>query len=160
MTAMWYKRHEQVLRIGYWYQGTSIGPAVSSLVAFGFAHWAASHPDAPFKAWQALFLLYGLVTVVIGILVVLVLPDNPMNSRLSPEEKLYIIERIRENQTGVENRTFKWRQVRELALDVRTWLLSLIVIATNIPNGAVSSFSSIIIEKFVVILAFFVKEPR
>jgi sugar phosphate permease len=147
MTTMWYKRHEQSVRTGYWYQGTSIGPAVSSLIAFGFTHWAASSPNAHFKPWQVLFLLYGLVTITLGILVVLLLPDNPMKSRLTHAEKLIAIERIRENQTGIENKHFKWPQFRETMLDVRTWLLCMLVIATNVPNGAVSSFSSQIIQK-------------
>ncbi|KAK5154397.1 hypothetical protein LTS14_006532 [Recurvomyces mirabilis] len=148
MTTMWYKRHEQTLRTGYWYQGTSIGPAVSSLIAYGFVHWAASSPDANFKPWQVLFLLYGLITIVTGILVLLFLPDNPMKSRFSHDEKIVAVERLRENQTGIENKHFKWAQFRETLADPRTWILSMIVVSTNIPNGAVSSFSSIIIENF------------
>jgi sugar phosphate permease len=135
--------------MGYWYQGTSIGPAVSSLVAFGFGHWAASDPNAHFKSWQVLFLLYGLVTIVFGLLTFFFLPDNPMKSRLSIEEKIHIIERVRENQTGIESKKFKWNQFKEVMLDIRTWLLSLIVVTTNVPNGAVSSFSSIIVQKYV-----------
>ncbi|KAK4552379.1 hypothetical protein LTR86_010393 [Recurvomyces mirabilis] len=108
----------------------------------------ASSPDAKFKPWQVLFLLYGLVTVVTGILVLFLLPDNPMASRFSPEEKIAAVERLRENQTGVENKHFKWAQLRETLADPRTWILSMIVMSTNIPNGAVSSFSSIIIENF------------
>jgi len=32
--------------------------------------------------------------------------------------------------------------------DYRTWFISLIVISTNVPHGAISSFSSIIIPSF------------
>ncbi|KIW31642.1 hypothetical protein, variant [Cladophialophora immunda] len=131
LTAMWYKRHEQVSRMGIWYQGTSVAPAVSSLASYGFLHYTNSHPHVHFKSWQILFLVFGIITIAIGVLVVLFLPDNPMKSRLSAEEKIYIIERV-----------------KEVLLDYRTWLLSLVVITTNVPNGAVSSFSSIIIENF------------
>lgn len=137
--------------MGWWYQGSSVGPAVSSLVSYGFGHWTASDPNISFKSWQVLFLLFGLITIVIGILTFFFLPDSPFKSRLSPEEKLYIIERVRENQTGIENKRFKWLHFKEVILDIRTWLLSLIVILTNVPNGAVSSFSSIIIEKYFII---------
>ncbi|OAG42372.1 hypothetical protein AYO21_03248 [Fonsecaea monophora] len=148
LTAMWYKRHEQVSRMGIWYQGTSVAPAVSSLASYGFLHYTNSHPHLHFKSWQILFLVFGIITIAIGILVVLFLPDNPMKSRLSAEEKIYIIERVRENQTGIENKRLKTKQVKEVLTDYRTWLLSLVVITTNVPNGAVSSFSSIIIENF------------
>ncbi|KAH8805071.1 major facilitator superfamily domain-containing protein [Xylogone sp. PMI_703] len=148
LTSMWYKRHEQVMRMGWWYQGSSVGPMVSSLVAFGFGHWTASDPTISFKSWQVLFLMFGLITILFGILTFFFLPDNPFKSHLTPEEKMHILERVRENQTGIENKKFKRSQFMEVILDVRTWLLSLIVILTNVPNGAVSSFSSIIIQNF------------
>ncbi len=143
---MWYKRHEQVSRMGVWYQGTSVAPAVSSLASYGFLHYTNSNPHVHFKSWQILFLVFGIITIFVGVLVVLFLPDNPMKSRLSAEEKVFIIERVRENQTGIENKKLKGQQVKEVLCDVKTWILSLIVITTNVPNGAVSSFSSIIIE--------------
>jgi hypothetical protein len=81
--------------------------------------------------------------------VVLFLPDNPMQAkRLTDTEKIFIINRVRSNGTGIENKKYKPKQVRETLLDVRTWLISLIVISTNVPNGAVSSFQSIIIKSF------------
>lgn len=144
---MWYKRHEQVSRMGWWYQGSSVGPLISSLVAYGFGHWTAADPNLKFKSWQILFLVFGLITIAVGILTFLFLPDSPMKSRFTVEEKVHIIQRVRENQTGIENKRFKWTHFKEVVLDIKTWLLSLIVITTNIPNGAVSSFSSIIIEK-------------
>lgn len=144
---MWYKRNEQVVRMGYWYQGTSIAPAVSSMIAYGFGHWAASDPNLTFKSWQTLFLLFGLITITMGIVVIFFLPNNPMKSRLRVEEKLYIIERVRDNQTGIEAKRFKWKHFKEVMFDVKTWLISIIVISTNVPNGAVSSYSSIITQK-------------
>jgi hypothetical protein len=32
--------------------------------------------------------------------VILLLPDNPMSSRLTPTERVWAIERLRENMTG------------------------------------------------------------
>ncbi|KAJ5602277.1 hypothetical protein N7510_011811 [Penicillium lagena] len=148
ITGMWYKRDEQVSRMGWWYQGTSVAPMVTALISYGFGHWTQSDPNLKFKSWQILFLLFGVITIVIGILTFLFLPDNPMKSRLRREEKIHIIERVRENQTGIENKKFKWTQFIEAVTDIKTWLLSLIVITTNVPNGAVSSFSNIITENF------------
>lgn len=95
-----------------------------------------------------MFLVIGLITCVVGILVFVFLPDNPMKSRLSQEEKFWAIERIRENQTGVENKHFKPAQVIECFSDPQTWLLSLVTISSNVPNGAVSSFQATIIKGF------------
>jgi MFS family permease len=71
-----------------------------------------------------------------------------MSSSLTRAEKIHAIERLRSNKTGIENKHFKPHQVRECLLDPQTWLISLITIASNVPNGAVSSFQATIIQGF------------
>lgn len=80
--------------------------------------------------------------------VVLLLPDNPMSSRLTPAEKVWAIERLRENQTGIENTHFKFHQVIDCFKDPQTWMLSIITISSNVPNGAVSSYQATLIKSF------------
>lgn len=144
ITSMWYKRHEQPPRVGIWYLGTGTGTIIGSLISFGFQHYDSN----TFTSWQIMFLVVGLVTCCVGVTVVLVLPDNPMMSRLTHEEKVWAIERLRENQTGIENKHFKMAQVVECFTDPQTWLLSLITISSNVPNGAVSSYQATIIKNF------------
>jgi hypothetical protein len=95
-----------------------------------------------------MFLVFGLITVCWGILLFLVLPDSPMASRLSRPEKVLAIERLRENMTGIENKTFKWHQLEETLFDFRTWLIVIIIIAGNVPTGATGSYSSTLIRGF------------
>jgi predicted MFS family arabinose efflux permease len=93
-----------------------------------------------------MFLVVGLTTCMVGILVFFLLPDNPMSCRLTHEEKVWAVERLRENQTGIENKHIKPAQIWECFMDPQTWLLSLITILSNIPNGALSTYSSTIIK--------------
>lgn len=95
-----------------------------------------------------MFLTVGLITCVAGILVIIFLPDNPFKSRLTHEEKVWAVNRLRENQTGIENKTFKLSQVKECFRDPHTLLLCLMTTASSIPNGAVSSFQATIIHNF------------
>jgi predicted MFS family arabinose efflux permease len=114
-------------------------------MSFGFQHYQS----ATFTSWQILFLVVGLITISIGILVLFVFPDSPMRCNfLSREEKLWTIERLRANQTGIENKTVKLDQILECFTDPQTYLLSLIMITANVPNGAVSSFQATIIRGF------------
>ncbi|KAF2829055.1 allantoin permease [Ophiobolus disseminans] len=144
ITGMWYKKQEQPLRTGIWYLGVGTGTMIGSLISFGFQHYYSP----TFTSWQIMFLVVGLITVALGITVVLLLPDNPMSSRLSPAQKVWAIERLRENQTGIENTQFKWHQVLECLRDPQTWLLSLITLISNVPNGAVSSYQATLIKGF------------
>lgn len=144
ITSMWYKRTEQPIRVGFWYIGVGLGVVIGSLMSFGFQHYDSKI----FSSWQIMFLVVGLFTVFIGALVILFLPDNPMKSRLSHAEKVMAVERLRENQTGIENKHFKRHQAIECLKDPQVLLMSLITIAASIPNGAVSSFQSILISSF------------
>ncbi|KAK6608092.1 hypothetical protein H4I96_04327 [Botrytis cinerea] len=72
---------------------------------------------------------------------------SPVTAKvLSIDEKRMAVERLRENQTGVENKTFKWVQVKEWAGDYKTYLFFLIGLVANIPNGGISNFGTLIIK--------------
>lgn len=145
ITSMWYKRNEQPVRVGLWYLGVGLGTIAGALISFGFQHYQGD----TFRSWQIMFLVVGIITVSTGVTTFLFLPDNPMTcKRLTHEQKVWAIERLRENQTGVENKHFKPKQVVECFLDPQTWLLILITISSSVPNGAVSSFQATIISGF------------
>lgn len=131
VTGMWYKRSEQPMRIGIWYLGVGVGVIVGALASFGFQFYTAH----AFKSWQIMYLVFGLLTIALGITIVLFLPDNPMTSRLSASEKVAAIERVRANQTGIENKQWKGYQVRETFIDPKTWLIIVIILAGNVPTG-------------------------
>lgn len=63
------------------------------------------------------------------------------------EEKLFAIERLRANKTGIENKTFKISQALECIKDVHTWYFVIIMISANVSNGAISSFQATIIKR-------------
>lgn len=90
---MLYKKSEQPIKISLWYLGVGCGTIIGALASYGLQHYSGM----TFKSWQIMFLVFGLITFVIGICVVLFLPDNPMTRRLSQAERLYAIERLRSN---------------------------------------------------------------
>lgn len=93
--------------------------------------------------------VFGLITMVVGALVMWIIPDNPMSSKfMTRDEKIWAVERLRENKTGIENKHFKAYQAWECFKDPQTWLISLITVSSNVPNGAVSSYQATIIKNF------------
>ncbi|OAL64557.1 allantoate permease [Trichophyton rubrum] len=131
-----------ILITGMWYKKKGTATIIGALSAYGLLFYTGER----FKPWQVMFLIFGLITIFTGILVVLFLPDNPMASRLTEAEKVYAIERLRENQTGVENKHFKIKQFKEVFEDPQTYLLTLITTAGLVPNAAISQFQSLIIK--------------
>ena len=128
--------------MGIWYLGTGTASIMGALVAYGLLFYTSDH----FKSWQIMFLIFGLITIAVGICIFIFLPDNPMTSRLTHAEKILAIERLRENKTGIENKHFKRAQFVEVFRDPQTYLIAIIVTAMDVPNAAISSFTSLIIK--------------
>lgn len=144
ITAMWYTRREQPLRMGLWYTANGFGIALGGLLGYGIGHIKGKLPS-----WKYEFIIVGALCCVWGIVMFLFLPDSPVTAPLmSKRERRVAVERLRENQTGVENKHFKWYQVKDTFLDPKTYLFFLLGIVCNIPNGGISNFGTLIIKGF------------
>ncbi|TVY36222.1 putative transporter, partial [Lachnellula occidentalis] len=143
ITSMWYKRSEQPLRHGIWFLGNVVSGLFGSSLAYGMSHYKA------FPAWKFLFLIFGGVTVLWGIVLFFFLPDSPVNARfLSKEDKSKAVRRVQENLTGTKDDKWKMYQMIEAFQDPKAWLIVIIMLCTNIPNGGVGNFASIVIQGF------------
>ena len=87
------------------------------------------------------------MTIVWACVIGLLLPDNPVKAKfVSEREKAIVIDKIRGDQTGVENKTFKKDQMIEAFLDPKTWLMFFLHIFISIPNGGLTNFAPLIIK--------------
>ncbi|EJT96987.1 MFS general substrate transporter [Dacryopinax primogenitus] len=142
--SMFYRKNEQASRIACFYLMNGLTSIFGGFVAYGISFYPGSY--AP---WKIIYLLLGGLAIVVGIVVLLFLPDSPVTARfLTEEERIAALERVRDDQGGTHNKTFKRYQVWEAVLDPRTWCIVLVTMLTSIPNGALSNFSNIIIKSF------------
>lgn len=75
----------------------------------------------PLKSWQAIFIAYGSISVLWGTFVLIWMPDSPMRAKcFSESDKRLMLERVRTNLTGVQNRHFRKEQMIEALLDPQT----------------------------------------
>lgn len=80
--------------------------------------------DYPISSWRLMFITLGCVTIGVGILVLWLLPDTPMNARfLTTEEKVAVLRHVSINMTGVANRTPRPRELLEALRDLQILLL-------------------------------------
>ncbi|KAB8532561.1 hypothetical protein FH972_025506 [Carpinus fangiana] len=144
ITSMWYTRRQQPVRIGLWYTANGFGIALGGVLGYGIGQIKDMLPS-----WKYEFLIVGALCSTWGIVLFSFLPDSPISaSRLSHREKRVAVERLRGNQTGVENKHFKWYQVREAFFDYKLYLFFLLGLVGNTPNGGISNFGTIIIKGF------------
>ncbi len=77
------------------------------------------------------------------------LPDSPMRAKcFTEEDKHLMVERVRSNQTGIQNRTFKKEQVYEALKDPQTWGYAAIQLCTTLPTSGLGSYQGLIIKSF------------
>ncbi|KAH7245288.1 major facilitator superfamily domain-containing protein [Fusarium tricinctum] len=144
ITGMWYTREEQPFRHGIWFLGNAIATMLGGLLAYGIAQIGG-----PLAAWRWLFIIFGLITLVWAIVLAIFLPDTPENARfLTEQQRIDAVDRIRNNQTGMKNNNFKWEQVREVIKDPNVLLLMVFQLTFSIPNGAHTTFSSLVMAGF------------
>jgi len=67
---------------------------------------------------------------------------------LKGDDKLVAIERLRDNQQGVDNNVWKWAHVKEALLDFKTWGWAAMMFSISVPSGGVSTFGPLIIKSF------------
>ena len=79
--------------------------------------------------WQIMFVVLGAVTISIGVVAFLVLPNSPIEARfLSEAEKLALLKHVSVNRTGMENKNIKLWQLLEGLLDPQLWLMTILTI--------------------------------
>ncbi|ODQ57697.1 hypothetical protein WICANDRAFT_85797 [Wickerhamomyces anomalus NRRL Y-366-8] len=146
ISGMYWDHKQQLRRMGLWSIQAGTGSIIGGLLSFAFQHIE----NKTFQSWQIFFLVIGVITFFFGIFTWFYLPDNPTKAWfLTEEEKMIVIEHVRNNQTGVENKIFKKEQIMELLFkDKHTWPMFFLTIVSQICTGAISTFSVTIIKTF------------
>ncbi|KNZ73848.1 hypothetical protein J132_09489 [Termitomyces sp. J132] len=145
LATMWYTREEQALVIGAFYSMNGFQQCVGGLIAYGIAQ--IEH--AKLKNWQILFTLLGCITFVWGLFVLWWLPDSPMRAKCwSKQDRFLMAERVRKNETGIQNREFKKYQAIEAILDPTVWAVVLVSFTNALPTGGLGAFSNLILTAF------------
>ncbi|KAI3140430.1 hypothetical protein CBS147326_2131 [Penicillium roqueforti] len=146
LSSMWYKREEQAATVTYWYMMNGAQQIVGGLLAYCFTLIGA---DKVLKSWQALFLAYGCISVIWGLFVIWWMPDSPMRAKcFTEEDKRLMVERLRSNQTGIQNRKFHAYQMWEAFCDPQMWCYCAVQIFTTLPTSGLGAFFSIVVLSF------------
>lgn len=85
------------------------------------------------------------MTILWGIALLFLLPTDPVTAKgYTPREQYILSARLRENNAGMRNKTFKKEQLMELCFDVKFWLIFALAFLSMIANGPISAFVPIV----------------
>ncbi|KAG5659578.1 hypothetical protein KAF25_002137 [Fusarium avenaceum] len=144
ISSQWYTKSEQAPRFSFWYLGLGLGQIIGGLVSYGFQHIG---PDASLAGWRIMFITLGLVTVTIGLATLVFLPDTPMKAKwLTNSEKVALLKHVSVNQTGIQSRKFRPKEILEALCDPQLYLMLLSVVLLSVSSGVVTTYSATLIR--------------
>ncbi|SCU79282.1 LAME_0A08064g1_1 [Lachancea meyersii CBS 8951] len=145
ITSQYWKTEEHFLRVCVWFGFNGLGGIWGSAMAYGLYDRKDNYA---IPAWRLVFLVTGCITIFVGFLMAIFLPDSPDRAWfLSDHEKRLLVKRIQGNQQGFGNHSIKKYQIAEAFKDVRTWLYFLYSVASQIPNGGLGNFQTILFKE-------------
>jgi MFS family permease len=129
--STWYKKEELAKRVAIFFFGMFGGNALSPILASGILHLDGHRG---LSGWQWIFLLEGVFTMSVAILLLFVLPGSPDQPkpllspglvRLSARDQEVLQERLarddKEKKGGAQGLVIPWKLVRETLLHYKRW---------------------------------------
>jgi len=105
---------------------------VGGILSYGLGH---IHVDG-LSSWKWLYLVIGAVTVFWSIFLIFALPTSHATAKfLTDDEKVVAVEMVRNNNTGIHNKTFQPSQMKEALLDPKTYIFFWFAFFGNLANS-------------------------
>ncbi|KAF2673864.1 MFS general substrate transporter [Microthyrium microscopicum] len=145
ITAQWYTKSEQAPRFAIWHCAPGVGQILGGLLSFAFQ-------DIPrdgryLVGWRLMFIVLGVLTMFVGALTFLWLPDTPMNAKfLTTEEKVAQLNHVSVNMTGISNSKAQYWQIMEALKDPQIYLLVFPGIFSSMSSGLTGTYSTTLIH--------------
>ncbi|PYH92157.1 MFS general substrate transporter [Aspergillus ellipticus CBS 707.79] len=140
----YYTQKEQSLRQAWWFSGTGWFTIIGSALNYAFGQI----DSGALRPWQYIYIFAGALTFLFG-LWCCTMPNSPVSAWfLTPEERVVAVERLRKGQTGVRCQVIKKEQIVEAFLDVKLYLVAIMMAAAYTINGAISGFGPLIVSTF------------
>lgn len=133
--SLWYPNDRLTRRIGYYFTAAQLSASAAGLVSAGFQKMDG---DRGYTGWQWMYLVYGCITIAVGISLLWWLPDRPFkttkdhnnkfmrfyNKYFTPSHPLNEAER-EIHRKDIEHRyvllQWTWRDVVNIMTDLRIW---------------------------------------
>lgn len=125
--SKWYTKKELSLRMAIFYSGSLISGAFGNLIAAGILNGLAGQRG--YTAWQWLYIVEGSITMVLGMLTMVILPDFPETwKRLSEDERRVASRRLALEHAEVDidekGGMSQLRGIKLAVTDPKTYLLA------------------------------------
>ncbi len=128
--TFWYQPHERAIRLSWFFAASITAGIVGGLLAFGISYLNGTFG---LQGWRWIFILEGLPTVIMGVVVWIYLPNYPETCTfLSTEDREYYSKLSKDQQGDAEIHSVKTRLLATLK-DPTTYVLCLTYFTMLVP---------------------------
>ncbi|KAJ1651432.1 hypothetical protein IWQ61_007999 [Dispira simplex] len=145
--SLWYTPTEIGSRIGWLFTAVPVAGAFGGLLAYAVSYMDGLYGIA---AWRWLFLIEGLPTVVIGIIIFFFMPNSAYQASWLTQEEQHLVQQRLERYHGADAGTqgVNRAQVREAFKDLATYFYGGFLFGISTAVYAISFLMSTIIKEF------------
>ncbi|RYC64495.1 hypothetical protein CHU98_g1696 [Xylaria longipes] len=119
--TFFYTKRELALRVGYLFVSAAVAGALGGLLAYGIGHLDGVRG---MSGWRWIMIIEGIPTIILGLLVLFFLPNDPEHARfLTPEEKKLMTARHRRQYGFTESaQKFSKKDMMKAFKDWKVWI--------------------------------------
>ncbi|KAH7193673.1 major facilitator superfamily domain-containing protein [Fusarium flagelliforme] len=142
LTSNWYRQHEHPMRVAAWISMNGISQIVGGILMY-----ALSDADMAISSWRVMFLIFGGLTVMFGILFTVMIPEKTTTAWfLNQRERHVATKRLAIDRASGARKGFDIRQLREALSTPLSWLYVLMAFCIASTNPITKVYSSIVIR--------------
>jgi cyanate permease len=113
------------------------------LISYGVS--SLKHP--PITQWRILFLIEGIPSFIIAVVVFFFLPSRPQTSRyLTEDQRTLALTRLNRKNLGEGNTGIDWKAVKRALMDWKTYVVAVMYSCMNLGLGSVTGFLPTIVK--------------
>ncbi|KAK4631650.1 hypothetical protein CLAFUW4_02533 [Fulvia fulva] len=146
--SSFYKRKELYFRVGIYVSAASMAGAFGGLLAAGLSRipeWGTS--AAPIHTWRNIFFFEGIITMILGGLAPLLLPQSPeISTWLTDRERFIAAERLRIEHRSNSNQQVQRHHIKRALLNINNYICSAGFFCVNITVQGLSVFMPTILR--------------
>ncbi|THV03968.1 MFS general substrate transporter [Dendrothele bispora CBS 962.96] len=140
----WYKRHEMQARLAIFYLSAICISGFTPILSYAISLLKGKRG---LNGWAWIFLVEGAITLALGILVFLYIPDFPdRNTFLTPEQTRLVLERVQRDRGDALADKITTRKVFNHLGDWLIWAYSLMFMGGTMVSYAISFFNTTILR--------------
>ncbi|KAL1411934.1 hypothetical protein Q8F55_002923 [Vanrija albida] len=122
LISTWYPRKQIATRLAFFYTSSMVFSGLGATLSFGISQMHGMHGKS---GWRWIFIMYGIITVAVGVVAVLFLVDFPDRATfLNEEQKDFIHTRINRDRGDAVADNMTLHKFAQYMMDLKLWIFA------------------------------------